>query len=297
MSSVCDQLTPNMEREFLEPAQRIMSDEIHRILYCYMSKVGCTAFKTLIARANAKRLNAMHILTSGKIHSVNTTKKLDFGRLYTSGMTHEQIQHRLNNYFTFMITRHPMDRLLSVYRDKIVDHFSPNGSYMMRVRLPILQHARPQLFSAVPNTSQSEREHYLRKLEKQHVPSFQEFIQWVVEKRVFNEHWLSAVESCHPCAHNWSAILRLESMAADKDLLLEQLGRDAPEDVRRVHATANHGSFFTSLQLREWENIPADHEDYFLRLYRQDMELFGYHWDRDSKTTDCYIPTAQGVCC
>ncbi len=213
-----------MDKELLKPATRIMSDEIHDILYCSMSKVGCTAFKTLIATANANHLNATPILTSDNIHLDKTTRKLHFRRLYKSGLTHEQIQYSLDNYFTFMITRHPMERLLSAYRDKIVDHVYAHRSSLMRFRMPVLRHVRPQLFSAVPNVSESKRTRYLRLLGKQHVPSFQEFIAWIVEKRVIDGHWLSAVDSCHPCAYNWSAILRLETMVSGKDLLLEQTG-------------------------------------------------------------------------
>ena len=279
-----------------KPAKRMMSDEIHRILYCYMSKVGCTAIKTLIATANAIHLNVTPP-SPYKIHYEGETGKVGFAKISTSRLTDEQIQYRIDNYFTFMITRHPMERLLSAYRDKVTIHAHTTPIRVSHFRVPVLQHVRPQLFSAVPNTSQSERERFLDDLGKQHQPSFEEFVQWIVEKQIVNEHWLSAVNSCHPCAHNWSAIMRLESMVSDQELLLERLGKDAPENVRRIHPTANQSSFFPSLHLGEWKNIPDDHEDYILQLYRQDMELFGYHWDKERKTTDCYIPTADGVCC
>ena len=290
-----------MPKALLEPAKRTMSDEIHHILYCYMSKVGCTAFMTLIARANANRLNLMNSTQSQlpyrKVYSDDTTRELGFRKFGNSGLTDEEIRYRLDNYFTFMITRHPMERLISAYRDKITDHAYSKHSFLKRFRLPVLQYVRPELFSEAWNASESERERLLEELGKQHMPSFREFIQWIVENRIVDENWLSAVDSCHPCAHKWSAILRLETMVSDKSLLLERLGTDAPEEIERMHPTANHSSFFSSLYLREWEDIPDEHEEYFLEQYREDMELFGYKWDRASKTTDCNIQTAHGVCC
>lgn len=277
-----------------------MSDEIHRILYCHMSKVGCTTFKTLIATANANRLNATHRLPPPsehvKIHFVGVTKMFNFSSFSTTGLTDDQIRYRLGNYFTFMVTRHPMERLLSAWRDKIL--YARDATSLRGLRFRVLQHVRPRLFSAAPNGSHADRKHYWRQLGKHHVPSFPEFIQWIVETRVDNEHWRSAVHSCHPCAHAWSAILRLETMATDKGILLERLGRDLPEeDVGKIHTTANHSSFFPSLQLKEWERVDPNYEDYILQLYRQDMELLGYQWDRGSKTTACTVRTPHGVCC
>ncbi|XP_028400652.1 carbohydrate sulfotransferase 14-like [Dendronephthya gigantea] len=69
----------------------IIVNEKHKVLYCFIPKVGCS---------NMKRI---FLVMQG---------------LYPSKFTEEQREHMLKNFYKFLLVRDPMERLASAYRNK-----------------------------------------------------------------------------------------------------------------------------------------------------------------------------------
>ena len=128
-------------------------------------------------------------------------------------------------------------------------------------------------------------------------PTFTEVFTWVYNHKVMDEHWNTIVHVCHPCAHTWGAILRIETMETDGQLLARLVNSSRPGvPVRHSHEQQpKHSQFGKELDL--FNDMPDDVIEYFLEMYRADMLMFGYRWDSESRTAYCSIDTPDGPCC
>ncbi len=298
IKSECNKLRPNMSKAFLKPGTKTIADEIHHLLYCFMPKIACTAFKVLLTKANVHAMGQNEAYPKGMdVHqAIKLSRKYKLLQLRHFNAT--EVASRLRDYFKFMIMRHPFERLISAWRDKVVHlEQSPCKDWPAR----ILKHTRPFLFG---NSSAARSAVITNKdmeiASKHSPPRFDEFVTWIAEKEFENEHWMSAVKFCHVCANDWDAIFRIETMVADKRILLDKLKADIDqsEDIALVHSMQNNLTFFFPVkELDLWKNVSRPVVKYFLEKYKDDMQLFGYQWDNEHSRTVCSISTPSGPCC
>ncbi len=294
---MCPRIKASVEPSLLTPARRTLVDEVHKILYCFMSKVGCTAFKTLLAKANSHALDKKHVIPNNygeelKIHESSRLGSVRIVSLHKFNQSGQE--HRVDKYFKFMVMRHPFERLISAWRDKVLhpsDYPGWSSEILLNSHHKLQRHWLPaKLFWRVVGL-----ERYYGK------PRFDEFLQWIIDNGIYNEHWRTAMDSGHVCAHDWDAILRIETMDSDRDVILDRLKMDLPAEDGKfdvVHSRQNNRTYnFPSMTLPMWQNISEHIEHYFLNLYRRDMEIFGYKWDSSTKTTISRIETPNGPCC
>ena len=112
-----------------------------------------------------------------------------------------------------------------------------------------------------------------------------------------DEHWNFIHEVCHPCAHDWGAILRVETMDND-GRLLAKLVNSTHSQVPVRHSHENKSNYLEfGKTLSQFADVPEEVIDYFLEFYRTDMQMFGYRWDRATNTAYCAIETSNGLCC
>ena len=110
-------LLEKVESETLGPYNlRFVVDEKHKILYCELPKTGCTNWKKTL-------LKLIQPDTFGKmkwenIHSPHG-KKGDNGYRYLNTYPKEKQIEYLETFYKFSFVRHPLERLLSAYRDKV----------------------------------------------------------------------------------------------------------------------------------------------------------------------------------
>ena len=295
----CDQLRASINQKYLGYPLKVLSDELHRLLYCYMSKVGCTALKMHIVKANAEVLGLENLVPPDdlgmRIHGGGVVDQFQLLPLQT--MTEQERHARWMTYFRLTAARHPFDRLISAWRDKVVNI---NQSEFQKWPREILQHNRPELFENT-TSALAESEHPEQILG---APRFDEFLQWIYDKRKANVHWDTSVESCHVCATDWDAILRIETMSADEGILKERLNGDLPiekaEDLAVIHSMQDESELsklHLAKELPLWRNISQPVVEYFLQKYSIDMEIFGYQWDSDTRVATCSIDTPNGRCC
>ncbi len=88
------------------------------------------------------------------------------------------------NYFSFTVVRHPFDRLLSAYRDRILNGCTGQSKNYV----PRILHLTRKTSSALGNAYMYDRNTGCIKV----FPDFNEFVQYVIEKPADHElHWLS----------------------------------------------------------------------------------------------------------
>lgn len=124
-----------------------------------------------------------------------------------------EIQQRLNSYHKFIFVRHPLDRLVSVYRSKF---HNPDNTYFPHFYgRDIISRYRVNATSESLATGRN--------------VTFEEFVRYVIDTPdvTSNEHWQSHVTLCAPCAVQYDYVGRFAQLEADAARLLRMLG--APE--------------------------------------------------------------------
>jgi hypothetical protein len=189
------------------------------------------------------------------------------------------IQNKLNTYFKFMITRHPYDRLVSAYINKIV--------YGRFVSLPGLRIRHLTTFlDILTMTSQD-----LTKLTQNMTSSDQR--KWRSFHHI-NRHWHEQLTLCHPCFIEYDYIGKLETIDDDQRYILPHIG--ATESVlTTLNKSTNKTDHQTSA---EYHDALASYNK--LRMlqqrYQMDFDAFGY----DPKTmqgSGCERDLESNECC
>ena len=226
--------------------KHLVVDDRARLLYCYVPKVGC---------ANWKRVFS---ILYGTYHSVEEISAVNHSSMkLLSSYSDDEVSYRLKNYFKFMFVRHPMDRLLSAYRNKFGEHFR---NFELKYGVYIVQNFRPN-----PPVHP-----------KGDDVSFSEFLAYVAgtENSLLNEHWSPYVDLCQPCYVNYDYVGYFESIEEDALFLLSTLKLD-----KLVHYPKKQ-RYYSILSEEEraayFENVPPTVLQDVTNKFALDFQLFGY---------------------
>ena len=85
-----------------------------QVIYCFIPKSGCTTWKRTLAKA-IKGAEG-YLKTEESIHTDQFLRSHGVMGLYS--FRDSEIDKRLKTYFKFLVVRHPMERLVSAFRDK-----------------------------------------------------------------------------------------------------------------------------------------------------------------------------------
>ena len=104
-----------------------------------------------------------------------------------------------SDYFTFTVVRHPFDRVLSAFRDRILG----GCSYQAKTH--------------IPNMIGKARVKYDKKGCVTSFPTFKQFVEYIMtDKGRDADHWMRYSVSCAPCLVNFDAIVKLETSEEDE---------------------------------------------------------------------------------
>ena len=166
---------------------------------------------------------------------------------------------------SFSMVRHPFERLVSAYQDKIVDNTDPSYT------------------------------HIASKLKGDYGEvSFHSFALYVLDTAKhmcrppparchLDVHWRPFYARCAFCTTHYKVIAKAETFSTD----LEQIGRLA--GIHFPTLVTHHSSGDTSeLAANYFRQVPVDVVDELAHLYKPDLAMFGY-------SVDTYIALAQKV--
>ena len=275
MHKLCSVASPSKAQQ-----NRLFVDLKHELAICLVGKVCNTAIKAAMLKANGVDVNeSSHGHALSVVHNVHAD-----GVMSRQGIIAQSSHTPNNNTRGFMhafITRHPLDRLLAYYTDKVL---LQDEAVMASETSDVLK----------TNKTLSKMSQYELIRTR---PSFSVFVTWLKERWRGDVHWTPIVDVCHPCSIDWTSWLRTETMTHDSPLLLHQLQLDMETlPVRHSHQTTPIRDHDRK-SLPEYHDVPDDVMDFLLQTYSGDMEMYGYHWDRDSGTASCVIQTDNGPCC
>ena len=229
------------------------------MLYCAIPKVGCTTFKRIIAKLTGLTGTA----SDREMHVHDEDYMESLGLRYLSRYNVDHIQHRLKHYFKFMIVRHPLERLLSAYRDKFTSVNEHNAHFHFKYGRKIIRKFRYR-----PSR---------KSLKYGHDVTFPEFIKYIIslDNKIeeYNPHWGSYTQLCYPAHIHYDFIGKFETLNKDTKYILHMID---PAVCPLHFPELSHKSTSNHLIQTYYRNI--SHAD-ILKLYnifRNDFLLYQY---------------------
>ena len=276
---------------------RLIEDKQHNLLYCEVSKAGCTSVKRIWMEANLRMSGSNTMNVSGFTlygPSVHNPDNLKTAGLYL---------HKMNNwtnefkqYIKFIAVRHPYDRLVSAYYN--VRFWKPGQA---DAHTYVTGHFKERFLSSLHGD--------LKLL------TFEQFLTVVTDNtiRLYQDrHWKPYTESCYVCHVEYDYILKTETLYHDMEQIIKLLGH---QDMKLVQMNAHKrdtdsgAKFFGKgdnsescwyKHLPEYGSLCPEIKQAIAHRYRHDMEMFGYYFNEKTNIASCCLNTGNSVaseCC
>ncbi|XP_037073248.1 histone acetyltransferase Tip60-like [Pollicipes pollicipes] len=208
-----------------------------------------------------------------------------------------QFELAKKQYFKFMFVRHPLERLISAYEDKVVRANHPSLLALRRSILAthedlyIRQRVYELLRAGTGNDTalladyDAQLAEYRGQVEQRHgVPTFAEFLDFVLASEptgdTFDSHWTPYWRQCAPCHMDYDVIGMLETGADDFKYMWHRMKIYSSVRIPRQNALQRNS---TALEEHARRYLAPVHPATVARLghrFRLDFELFGYDWEQ-----------------
>ncbi|XP_063701867.1 carbohydrate sulfotransferase 11 isoform X2 [Culicoides brevitarsis] len=176
----------------------------------------------------------------------------------------EELIEAQNGSITFLIVRHPFERLLSAYRDKL--QFALPHTLHSALGQKIIRKYREKKFQLKPS------KYAIR------WPIFGEFAEYLIDEykagKMLDMHWTPITQFCTPCQVKFDVIAKFETLDEDQQYLIHKAGlshliapqwKNSGKGKNTSDLLKKYYSTLTQRQIRE-----------IYEIFKYDFELFGY---------------------
>uniref|UniRef100_A0A672II10 Carbohydrate sulfotransferase n=1 Tax=Salarias fasciatus TaxID=181472 RepID=A0A672II10_SALFA len=233
---------------------RIFVSDKHKILFCQTPKVGNTQWKKVLI-----------VLNEGLVHDHDRN-----GLHRLSSLTPQEISHRLNTYFKFLMVRDPFERLISAFKDKFQQNPRDEPWYNEDIAPLIIAIYRKSHWDGALTLSDLHFEEFVRYLVD--VGVRRQILDQLFTNRII--HWMTYTELCAPCEIQYSVVGHHETLEKDAPYILHAAGVEGlvsypsfPPDITRYNRTKVE-QYFSGISKRDIRRLFA--------RYQSDFHLFGY---------------------
>jgi len=260
---------PTVEREKCPFAQEdyIYWSKKHKLAWCKVPKAGSTTWVyNMLMLAESHIVNTSSTATGRQPMSTgllshqstergpdrqHTSEKSDT-RLSEDDLMHVELRRHYpvpknlveveKQALTFHVVRHPLERLLSAFRDKLE---SGNNTHYYEIYGKV---SWPQFVSLVLSTSPEQ----------------------------LDEHWRPISLLCSPCI-TWGQIIRMEQFAEDSEFLLarKKLNLNLANSWRHKHGGHGVRSKF-ELERYYYSKLTVSEVEGLVQIYSRDFSLYNY---------------------
>ena len=222
-------------------------------------QVASTNLKRLmLVLSGAVVLNTTNLssIPKGKVHNRNPMRTLNAKHF------NDTLIVGGNNYTKFFFVRHPFERLVSAYQNKLA---SNNTIFNKMVGKKIIRKYR-QNATAIS-------------LKKGHDVTFNEFVQFIVDEwrngsKTLDAHWRPIVDLCLPCVMQYDFIGKFETLNRDVEYLLRRKWNES--QWIGLFDSQPKAKTTSSLWKQTMKLISAEQLSELNEVYDQDFRLFQY---------------------
>ena len=286
--------------------RHIKVDDKHKVILCLVRKAASTSIHNML-HLSRKGTYAPDPDNCGEDCWENA------GILPLDRYSQDDITRMLRDYHKVMVVRHPFDRFVSCWNDKF--RGTKSSLHNRRPGLVLIEHVRNVSVNVdidkeiqpwmsldhVMNLPYSDKV----KEELQKPMSLEEFTQLVAYyeriHKPHDSHWRQMHQVCQPCYIQYDYMVRVETLAQDSKHILKKLNlteESFPQLNSHRHPT--HPNRALDKALPDFGSVSDHVMDTMERLYKTDMDLFGYTWDRKSLKASCsgfHNATGNEQCC
>ena len=198
------------------------------------------------------------------------------GLKFLSDFTPEEARFRLETYFKFIFKRHPLDRLVSAYRDKFQKPTDKkNKQFHLRYGRDIVKRYRK-------NPAESA-------LESGSDVTFVEFVRFVIDRynagETLNNHWATMGTLCDPYDIHYDYIGAFENLADDFEHVAGIIHDDQCDVQLPISPGSSQKEIVPTLLTLEYISLLNRQQlCTIMEIYKADFEYFQY----DSYGIDCH---------
>lgn len=254
IAKTCEKYGKILKRDASKWSENFMVDAKHGWAYCRHGKVGTSTWMKHFSTVAGLEMGRM---TNGKIHEMVPKY---FRHKLPAGSSWEKdfFSWKRNKVLTFSFVRHPFERLISAYEDKILNGNDPG---------------------------------YLPKAEKIRSlygdTSFASFIKFIWEEDLshctlaschVDVHWRPFYERCAYCDVHYDVIGRIESFSDDLKYILEKTGLKGVIEVEeRVNGRVQKAVGGRDERVANYfKQLDKGLRRRLYKVYSPDLEMFGY---------------------
>ena len=239
-------------------------DGKHNVLFCSIPKVACSSWRSALALLTNNLPNRDANTLKG-VHFTSFMNKI--GLPSASALSLSQLQKAVNKYTKIMVVRHPLERLVSAYRDKFRTYNKWTKHFQLRYgrRIVLLYRGNDATVEA---------------LKRGHDVTFEEFLTFIVDNVIpeaerINPHWDTYQHLCHPCHVKYDHVIKFETLEEDNSAIL-----------KRYFSVSNATEFFPKrnmksvpskdIMMQYYSNISKALVSKIYNMFKVDMDMFGY---------------------
>ncbi|XP_013388882.1 carbohydrate sulfotransferase 10 [Lingula anatina] len=225
----------------LERRRWILVDDRNKFILCPLFKAASRNWRLVY------QVISGHLNISGEQDIFN--RRPD-GFAYTRLDSYDDIniKKRLATYLKVLVVRHPMERIISAYKDQVLGLLGP------QIKLYL-------------------NKHYPKQIE--HKIGFADFLRFIVDKKATNSHWALVQDFCLPCHVMYDVIVHHEDLDTDAMNVIRLLGvEDIVPQFPSSHFTSNNPN--QSLIYTYYNSIDRKLVEKVWKIYKEDASFFGY---------------------
>lgn len=219
----------------------IIVNEEYKILFCYIPKIACTQWKSVMASLYGPQL---------RYPGIHDARNFNFLSNYPA----DEVKRKLKTYFKFVFVREPFERLLSAYLDKFL-----RGE-------PAFHHNYGKRIITLYRPGGNPEDKNVK---------FDEYLNYVLHigDGYWNEHWQTYNNLCQPCGISYDFIGHFENLEEEAHYALEISGVTKKANVSfpsvKPSLTSSQVPFF-------YKQIHKERLYGTMQLFGPDSEMFGY---------------------
>ena len=245
-------------------------DKERKILFCLAPKLASTNIRLLFAALN-------NVVDPSKVMDrYNHSRDLQAFRYRFSTVSEAEKEKTLATYFKFVMTRNPLERILSAYRNKFENHpINPQVTGVFdNAKIEMIKTYRPKLYAQWEESGRTIKV----------FPTFNEFIRYLNSHSYYelDPHFRPLQYICHPCVFHYDFYANLKLMPEEFDRLFKKF--NIPNDSFKNQA-AHHDT--GSLVPEYYAKLSKTEKKMVQKFVYQELEFYYYIYPDER---DMHIP-------